>query len=167
MSVTFQDLFLFAMKRSLPRLQCPVGMTLDLGSSGKYQVPGAVSLGLPAWRFPQDNIPAQDETVSLIHCYHFLEHLSGDDAIELLREVERVLIPGGVMNYCMPYYNSNLMAQDLTHKSFWNEDSFRNLFENDYYNPAGTWNMQVHFQVIAGIAERNLALIGQLVKVPR
>ena len=162
--MTFQDLFLFAMKRPLNNLMVVPGPSFDLGASGRYRVPGSIALGLPDWSFPRDNIPAKDETVAMVHCFHFLEHLSGENAIYLLREVERVLIKGGVMNYCMPYYNSNLMAQDLTHKSAWNEESFRNLFENKFYDPAGDWDLKVNFQIIAGIVERNLSLIGQLVK---
>lgn len=165
MPATFQDLFLFSMKRPLNNiLSAAPGPSFDLGSSGRYKVPGATALGLPDWNFPRDNIPAKDNTVAMVHCYHFLEHLSGEDAISLLREIERVLIKGGIMNFCMPYYNSNLMAQDLTHKSFWNENSFANLFENQFYDLAGIWRLKVHFQIIAGIVERNLSLIGQLVK---
>jgi hypothetical protein len=100
----------------------------------------------------------------MIHAYHFMEHLEGVHVILFLREAERVLIEGGIVNYCVPYYSSGLQAQDLTHKSFWNEDTFKNLFDNTYYNPAGDWLLKVHFQIIVGVVERNLALIGQLVK---
>jgi len=163
--MNFQELFERAMKRRLPRLIDIEGVGLDIGSSGTYKVPGSMALGLPEWNFPRDKIPVDDASVQTIHCYHFLEHLTGDNAILFLREVERVLVVGGIMNYCMPYYNSNLWAHDLTHKSQWNEDSFQNLFKNEYYDPAGSWRLEVHFQIICGIVERNMALIGQLRKV--
>jgi len=164
---TVQDLFRLGMKRELPPLYVPnkYGIVYDIGSSGTWKVPGAIALGLPHWVFPRDRIPAKDETVSTIHCYHFLEHLHGNTAIAFLREAERVLQPDGVMNYCVPYYTSNLHAQDLTHQSAWCEDSFKNLFGSVGYDVAGSWKMKVHFQLIAGIVERNLALIGQLVKI--
>jgi SAM-dependent methyltransferase len=160
----FQTLFGFAMKRYLPQIETKEGPVLDLGASGKYVVPGATALGLPQWVWPRDQIPARDTSVAMIHAYHFLEHLEGGDAILLLREVERVLQPGGLFCYCVPYYSSQLNANDLDHKSNWSEGTFANLFHNDTYADKGEWRLSVHFQIIAGIAERNLALIGQLVK---
>jgi hypothetical protein len=64
----------------------------------------------------------------------------------------------------MPYYNSNLAAECLDHRSMWNENSFRNLFENSGFNVAGDWELRQHFLMIAGIVERNLCIIGQLVR---
>lgn len=160
-----QELFWFGMMREIPPLlPPPAGLVFDIGASGLKKAPGAVALGLPEWCWPRDAIPAGAETVGVVHCYHFLEHLSGEDAIAMLREFERVLVPGGVVNFCIPYYNSNLAAHDLTHKSSWCEDSFTNLFKNSYYDPAGSWRLKQHFCVIMGIVERNIVLVGQLVK---
>jgi hypothetical protein len=173
--MNFQDLFKLGMKRKLmPLLEFP-GKIYNLGSSPNdfFQIPGAIPLGLPDWEWPftkfllmdkKVGIPELDGTVATIHCYHFLEHLKGEDAISLLRECERVMIPGAsVLNFCMPYYNSNLQAECLDHKSAWNENSFRNLFENSGFD-MGTWALRTHFIMIAGIDERNLCIIGQLVR---
>jgi hypothetical protein len=160
-----QELFWWGMMREVPPLlQPPAGLAFDVGASGLKKAPGAVALGLPEWSWPRDRIPAEDSTVAVIHAYHFMEHLSGEDAIAMLREFERVLVPGGVVNFCIPYYNSNLWAHDLTHKSQWCEDSFTNLFKNDYYDPAGAWKLRQHFCVIMGVVERNTVIIGQLTK---
>ena len=103
------------MKRYLPELLTYEGPSFDIGSSGRYQVPGAVALGRPTWVHPRDPIPADDDSVATIHAYHFLEHLSGNDAVSFLREVERVLIPErGVMNFSMPHSSSELMAHTST-----------------------------------------------------
>lgn len=162
---TLNDFFQLAMDRTVPEPLVPEpGLSFDLGASGTKVAPGATPLGLPDWRWPRDRIPADDNSVTCIHAYHFLEHLSGEDAIAMLREIERVLVPGGVVNFCMPYYNTSLAGHDLTHKSSWNEDTFRNLFKNDYYDMAGEWKLRVHFVVIMGIVERNIALLGQLTK---
>lgn len=172
----FQDLFLLGMKRNLSELlEFPGQASINVGSSpdDKWSINGCVALGRPAagfsknsgWVFPRDRIPYDDATVATIHCYHFLEHLSGDDAITFLREAERVMIPGkSVLNFCMPYYSSNLQAECLDHRSFWNENSFRNLFENSGYDIAGGWKLRTHFIMIAGVVERNLCVIGQLVR---
>lgn len=161
-----QDLFELGMKRELPDLLAFDGPEFDIGSSGKHKVEGAISLGYPDWFWPIDKIPAANSTVATIHCYHFLEHLSGVDAIAFLREAERVMIPGAsVLNFVVPYFSSPLQAQDLTHKSVWCEDTFKTLFNNPYYDPAGKWKLALHFQMIAGIVNRNLALMGQIVRV--
>jgi hypothetical protein len=102
--------------------------------------------------------------VATIHAYHFLEHLTGDEAVAFLREVERVLIPErGVLNFSIPYYNSVLAAQSLEHKSLWCEETFTKLFTEDTFEYYGKWRLRVHFQIIAGIVSRNMALLGQLV----
>jgi hypothetical protein len=162
--MNFQDLFLLGMKRQLPGLLAFPGPSFDCGASGKYVAPGAVALGPPTWRVPRDPIPAADSSVATIHAYHFLEHLSGDDAVAFLREVERVLIPErGVLNFSIPYYNTVLAAQSLEHKSLWCEETFAKLFGEDTFEYYGRWRLRVHFLVIAGLVSRNLALVGQIV----
>lgn len=164
---SIQELFKLGMKRDIPELLefSGPGKIFDIGASGKMVAPGAISLGLPDWEFPRNAFPAENASVSTIHCYHFLEHLTGTDAIAFLRECERVMIPGAsVMNFCIPYFSSPLQAQDLTHKSPWMEETFRTLFDNYYYDPAGKWNLRVHTIMIMGIVNRNLALVGQLVR---
>lgn len=168
--MNFQDLFELGMKRHLPELLQFPGKAYNLGSSPDdiHKIPGAIPLGRPDWCWPVSGIhpiPEEDETVATIHCYHFLEHLTGDHAISLLRECERVMIPGGsVLNFCMPYYNSNLQAECLDHKSAWNENNFRNLFCNSGFNISGKWSLKQHFMLIAAIKEDNLCVIGQLVR---
>ena len=38
---------------------------------------------------------------------------------------------GGVLNFSVPYYTTTLAIQNLEHKSFWCEDTLKNLFEDD------------------------------------
>lgn len=164
-----QGFFENAMAREIPPLipLPPISLSVlgfDLGASGIKRMAGCIPLGLPDWRWPRDRIPAEDGTVDVVHAYHFLEHLSGEDAISLLREIERVIRPGAPINICVPYYNSSMQAHDLTHKSFWNEATFSNLFNNPMYDPAGPWKLKVHALFIMGIVERNMALLAQLVK---
>ena len=163
--VSFQHLFRLGMKRDLPELLAFDGPSFDCGASGKYVAPGAVPLGPPQWIVPRDPIPAADDSVATVHAYHFLEHLAGDDAVKFLREVERVLIPGrSVFNFSVPYFNTVLMAQSLEHKSWWCEETFPKLFHEDTFRYYGEWRLRVHFQVIMGIVNRNVGLLGQLVK---
>lgn len=166
--MTFENLFLLGLKRELPQLlPYPEGIQIDLGSSGTKKVEGAISLGLPGWSWPHDRIPCEDNSVAVVHAYHFLEHLTGNDAIEMLKEIQRVLFIGGILQFTVPWANSDLAYQDLTHKSFWTEDSFRNLMYNRYYDVSANefkWQFRQHYLVLAGIVSRNICLIGQLVK---
>lgn len=165
--MNIQQFFKQGMDRDIPYLLPePIGFFVgyDLGASGVKVMPNCDGLGLPNWECPFDPIPASENSVDVIHAYHFLEHLTGDHVVQLLREVERVLKPGAPMNICVPYYNSSMQAQDLTHKSVWCETTFQTLFDNKYYDPAGEWKLKVHAQFIMGVVERNLALFVQLVK---
>ena len=143
------------------------GITIGIGESGNKKTNSDMNIGLPDWCFPKDPIPTENDKVSLIHCYHFLEHLTGEEAILFLKEVQRVLMYGGIFQYGVPYYQSELAYQDLTHKSFWTESSFKMLMNNPYYDPETTgfkWELEIQSQCIIGVVGRNLMLIGQLVK---
>ena len=166
--MNFQTLFALGMKRFLPELLSCEGPALDCGASGKYVAPGARGIGWPDWQFPRDPIPAAENSIATLHCYHFLEHLTGADAVLFLREAERVLLPDrrGVMNFSMPYFACSLAATNLDHKSQWCEDTFRNLFDDKTYHQFGEWRLSVHFIMVAGVVSRNLCVIGQLVKAP-
>jgi hypothetical protein len=164
--MTFERLFTAALKRPLPPLLrvSDDAPTIGLGESGKFRR-GKVSLGLPDWCWPRDPIPAADGTIALIHAYHFFEHLTGEDAIKMLAECQRVLVPGGIIQYAMPLAGAELSYEDLTHKSFWTESSMKTLLHNQYYSPSGTeWQLRIHYQVITGVVARNLIVLGQLVK---
>lgn len=171
MPITFERLFKLGMKRDLPQLKsCPYGkLEIAVGESGAYQSCERTH-GYPEWWWPRDKLPYKNGEVGLIHCYHFLEHLKGEDAISFLQEAQRVLCYGGILQFCIPKAGSEISFQDLTHKSFWTGDSFKILFNNPYYDPNEgqiKWEFDVHYLVMAGIVERNIVLLGQLVKVPK
>ena len=139
------------------------GIILNLGAGNK-KIAGSIPLDYPEWDADLDDLPFEDETVSMIHAYHFLEHCQ--DPIHILHECQRVLVPGGHINIVVPYYNSSMMAHDLDHKHSFCEDTWENTFNCSYYNKRPIqWKMKVHFNVIIGIVERNLCLMTQLQKV--
>lgn len=163
--MTFQRFFQLAMKREVPDILVPEGgRAIELGPGGN-PVPGATGLDLPEWDGDREPLPFPDGSVAVIHAYHFLEHL--EDPIRLLREAQRVLRTGGVMNICVPYYSSNMQSQDLTHRHSFTETTWQNLFRNDYYSHRREgWKLRDRFNLIAGVVERNLALLTQLVRIP-
>jgi SAM-dependent methyltransferase len=177
--IDFTDLFENGMKRRVGR-ELPVppsGVSLNLGS-GNNPIKGCVNLdpyasgGLPPrnagypgeyhWAAPF--LDYDDERVSSIHAYHFLEHLDQQLTAMMLKEVQRVLKPGGVFFYCVPYAMSPIAYMDIDHRTFWTEETMRTLIESRGYYSAVLDKMQIQFQVIAGITSQNLAVLGTLRK---
>ncbi len=116
------------------------------------------------WVYPQD-LPFEDDSVGCVHAHQFLEHFDGDDVIGILREIERVLMPGGVAFVTVPYQGTSHWGQALDHKSTWNEETWNWLFNNEYYDHQGEpWHLEVHACFMMGIVIRNLDLFTQLVK---
>lgn len=165
---TIQDLFKIGMARNIPPLlsnQDPNSVQLNIGAGTYKTLHNATPIDLPEWDARTDSLPYNKESVDVIHCYHFLEHLDGEAAIKVLKEFEYVLKVGGHANIVTPYYNSHLQAKCLDHKSMWNESTWSNLFEQySYDNGNGQWDLFVHTTFIMGVEEKNLALLTQLVK---
>jgi len=157
-----QELFSIGMDRALPEFQYRIGRSINLGAGKKF-IEIAKSYDLPVWDADKQVIPEMDNSVAVIHMYHFLEHVA--DPINLLRDCQRVLIKGGICNIVVPYYNSQLAAQDLDHKHQFTEGTWKNLFENPYYDKNGNWQFKVKLNIIMGLVERNLSLFTQLVKI--
>jgi SAM-dependent methyltransferase len=177
--IDFTDLFENGMKRRVGR-ELPVppgGVSLNLGS-GNNPIKGCVNLdpyasggspprnaGHPGeyhWAAPF--LDYDDEWVSSIHAYHFLEHLDQQLTAMMLKEVQRVLKPGGVFFYCVPYAMSPIAYMDIDHRTFWTEETMRTLIESRGYYSTVLDKMQIQFQVIAGITSQNLAVLGTLRK---
>lgn len=153
--------------RSIPSFQeQPLGcLSLNLGA-GRKMIGDSLPLDWEhGWIAPAP-IPFEDESVSEIFAYHFFEHLTGQQAIDTLRECERVLAVGGTINILVPLAGSIMAYQDLDHKSFWTEETFRILFNNKYYDGSVNhdWRLQVVFQLVVGLTQKNLALVAQIVK---
>ena len=161
--MTLQQWFTLGMKRDLPELleADMSGTQLEIGQGNN---PICGTMHLPSdWRAPSD-MDILDESISAIWAHHFMEHLTGTDALSTLREMERVLLPGGMINLVIPYYSSQMQHQDLDHKSEWTEGTFKSMFDNPHYDDKGEWKLNVHFCCIMGIVEKNLSLFVQLQK---
>lgn len=141
----------------------PGGYVLNLGPGNKHLANETMALELPAWNAEHDDIPCGTGTVDTIYAIHFLEHLR--DPIRVLRECQRVLKPGGHLNVGLPYYRAQVAFLDIDHKSFWCEETWKNIFDNPYYdkNHHG-WKFEVGCNLIFGIVERNVMLMTQLIR---
>lgn len=138
---------------------------LNLGG-GKKEVPNFYNLQLPEWDAETDDIPFPEEHFNQVVAFHFLEHLTGKGIARVFFEVERVLRPGGTFTVCVPHRLGGMAFQDPDHKTFFTEDTWRILLNNDYYfrpwdNPC---SLEVTLNLIVGETERTLALLTQFRK---
>ena len=163
--MNIQELFFLSMKRVVPDLldmpKYKGAVVLNIGT-GNWNIPDTTPLDLPDWDADDENIPYGDGEVAGIHAYHFLEHCY--NPIDILYEFQRVLEPDGLVNIVVPYYTSQMQAQDLTHQQAFCEETWKNLFSNSYYKTPYKWEFRVHACFIMGIVERNIALFTQLVR---
>lgn len=171
---TIQEFFKYGMDRDVNDLwqPPPASPRLNIGPGNIKVIPNTFGVGLATdkltsvlWVAPSP-LPYEAESVGEIHCYHFLEHFEWEDVVRMLRDFERVLMPTGVLNIVVPYYKSNMAYHALDHKTHWTEEVWKWLFDCDYYASGGSqpWAFRLHFNMIMGIVERNLALFSQLVK---
>ena len=111
-------------------------LKLHLGC-GKSVLPGCTGVDIS----PQTGVgvvcdlsknhwPFKDSSVQSCIVFNLLEHLP--DTIQMMEELWRVTIPGGVVHIQVPYYNSAGAFQDPTHVSFFTERTF------DYFTADGT-----------------------------
>lgn len=138
---------------------------INLGAGKKF-IDGTHPIDYPDWKAGEP-LPFSDSSVDHIVAYHFFEHLTKDEVVATLREVERVLKPSRFMIVVSPHWSSEAAHQDLDHKSFWSESTWKNLFNNPYYE--GTmpreWKLRERITVIAGLVQRNLMIVSQIEKI--
>ena len=66
--------------------------------------------------------PFEDSSVGVLRAYDVLEHLR--DPLHSMKEIHRVLAPGGYALIQVPSTDGRGAWQDPTHVSYWNENSF-------------------------------------------
>jgi len=167
--VTFQTWFFYGMKESIPDLMVRGGTVLNVGA-GRAMIPGAIPVdrdpvqpNTVMWNADGfDGMPFEDGSVDMIHAYHFLEHVA--EPALVMREFERVLCHGGVLNVVVPYYMGGMAYQDLTHKHFFTEDTWRILMDQDYYGSDKPWKLKLNVNLVMGTSARTLALFTQFYK---
>jgi SAM-dependent methyltransferase len=108
----------------------------------------------------------QNESCSAVHAYHFLEHLDPGTCLSMFREIERVLVPGGVLYIAVPHAMSSLGYQALDHRTFWTEEGLQDLFYSAGYDAAfgHEWDMDITWMLVAAREFRNLCVLAQVAK---
>lgn len=95
-------------------------------------VPAKTEQNLDQWILP-------DDSVTEVHCSHFLEHLNHNaespQRVRFMNELYRVLIPGGKATIITPHWASNRAYGDFTHAD-------KPVSEMFYYYISKTWRSQ-------------------------
>ncbi|HYE89037.1 MAG TPA: methyltransferase domain-containing protein [Vicinamibacterales bacterium] len=91
------------------------------------------------------------ESVDCVLASHVLEHIV--NIIPLMREIHRVLKPGGYLLACTPYASSDDAVEDPTHVRYFTERSWyyfdRRLYEKDGHAGAYASPVDFCFDVVA------------------
>jgi SAM-dependent methyltransferase len=112
------------------------------------------NLGVDTW-------PFEDESVDEAYCSHMIEHLSADQRVHFVNELDRVLKPGAKCLLIAPHWGSCRAYGDMTHvwppvSEFWFyylSKAWReaNAPHNDKYtcDLAVTWGFNLHPEIQA------------------
>jgi len=163
------ETFAFGIDREIVEFKqpCPESCAAVNLGAGRKMIEGAYPLDAERGWLAGQAFPYEIAEVEMIHAYHFFEHLTKDEIIHVLKECQRVLVKGGLINILVPHWSSEAAHQDLDHKSFWSESTWRNLLQNPYYS--GTmgrdWSLRERSTVLIGVVQRNLCVLTQLEKM--
>ncbi len=100
----------------------------------------------------REGLPFKDNEIDAFYCSHFLEHLTGEEAIECMCEFYRCLKPGGILKIIVPGTHAFGWFCDLGHKSFWGKESFK------YFTGYAIGNFK-YYKTFYGSAFKQLELI--------
>jgi predicted SAM-dependent methyltransferase len=104
-----------------------------------------------------NKLPFSDRQLEYAYASHFLEHLTFEENLFLFNEVYRCMQEGGVFEIIVPHGFSYAGMTDLSHKTFWVEDTF-GYFSPDnkyYYEWAYEYGGQRHPVINKWIVEKN------------
>lgn len=112
-------------------------MKLNLGC-GKKKLNGYVNIDIQ-YRVQPDlvvdiskGLPFANNSTQEVTAFDFLEHVERDDVIFVMNEIHRVLVSNGLLRIRVPSTDGRGAFQDPTHRSYWNENSFK-YYMNDSY----------------------------------
>jgi len=90
----------------------------------------------------------QDASVDMVQAYHFIEHLP--DLPRFLRELERVVKPGGSLDFVAPHFSNPYFYSDPTHHSFFGLYTFCYFTaESPFARQVPTYNNELQFGIEA------------------
>ena len=139
-------------------------MKLDLGCS-TLKKEGYVGIDIvdytakyPAGEFVKADLfysmPFEDDSIEEVYASHFIEHIPQDRVIWFFNEVYRILIPNGIFEIYFPPTQSpdgkvcRGAFCDPTHRSYWNDLSFRYFDMNWVGELSKSYGIKCNFKII-------------------
>lgn len=105
---------------------CELNNLKAIDLCGGFNSPkGFISIDLENGNIKADlneGIPLPDNSCGMVRAFDALEHLK--DKQYIMKEIYRVLAPGGILLSITPSTDGRGAFQDPTHISYWNENSF-------------------------------------------
>jgi len=115
-------------------------MKLNLGCA-KNHLDGFINIDIDRDCLPDlvldlgnEKLPFEDNSVDMVVSNHFLEHLSMDETVHLIKEIYRVCRVGATISFCCPHYLSPV-AYMIGHKQRIGENYFQgweDMFDISY-----------------------------------
>lgn len=144
---------------------------LHFGGENKI-IDGYREINYPEWDAEKfQPFPLDSGTVESVICIHTVDHLSSTAVQFWLKDMERLLHPGGVITIVVPHFMSTLAHECIEHKTQYGLKTFKNILGggNDVsvdFRDEGDWRrrLSVGYNMVMGVEERNLVLVTQLVK---
>jgi predicted SAM-dependent methyltransferase len=105
-----------------------MGRELDLGAGAVVRAPGAIRADISRDVRPDvvvnaaRGLPFRTGSLSRVSCFDLVEHL--EDIPALMREIHRILEPGGTVFLTTPHYSCANSYTDPTHKQHFGWRSF-------------------------------------------
>ena len=130
-------------------------MMLNIGSGNRNVQVGYTTLDANLAMEPDivarvPAIPLSDDSCEAVYCSHLIEHLSNEEASELIRETWRVLAPGAEAVFIAPFAFTPGAHADPTHKSYWIPERW------EYYTPSMRYlgyDLEDRFEVLRAFVE--------------
>lgn len=147
-------------------------MKIDLGCS-RNKKDGFVGIDVYDWNskykkgeFICGHVPEvlanfKDNSIEEVYAAHFIEHIPQNQVIETFNEIYRILILDGIFDITIPPTTGRGAWCDPTHRSYWNDLSFRYFDMSWCKELSGSYGIKCNFRrvEIRLIDEFNLHVI--------
>ena len=141
-------------KNIIPRLNSAESVSVELGcGSSKKEI---TAIGIDVLDYECVDIVGDalevlasfpERSVHQVYSSHFLEHVADIDGF--LRELERIVKPGGDLDLVVPHFSNPYYYSDYTHRSFFGLYTFSYLTSNALFRrKVPTYNRPNKFELI-------------------
>ena len=144
-------------------LTIDIGCGTDKHPDARY---GVDILPLPGVDFvcnlESGTLPFAESSVDVVYTRHTLEHIANLEHI--LREIVRIVKPGGRVNVTVPHFSNTLGYSDYTHKRFFGYYTFDYFSsERNKYWGVPRYTNDIVFKITSKrLCFKNLSLLGPL-----